>query len=293
MRIIEPRHIHHDRGGRKHGGAVAFAVFLVLIVGLAAGGIWWFVLRDAAPEGVSTQQQEVVPLVIEKKEKTTPIEFTGNEFRDLFREVSASYPNTQAFPSPPIITGDEEADTRIREVTEARGYRQTRMPVTALIRLNEPLSSGEEDDLLQPAAEKAWKELKQAAKSDNIPLALLSAYRSPEFQRNLFVKMLNNNGAKVRDIISGKADSIIDTTLSRVTVPGYSRHHTGYIIDLWCEDGSGSFEASTCFQWIKADNYLVAKRSGWIPSYPSDAEEQGPEPEPWEYAWVGTDVLFE
>jgi LAS superfamily LD-carboxypeptidase LdcB len=76
-------------------------------------------------------------------------------------------------------------------------------------------------------------------------------------------------------------------------VPGYSRHHTGYTIDLWCEDGSSTFLSSSCYKWISDNNYLKAKQSGWIPSYPAGTDDQGPEPEPWEYVWVGTERLME
>jgi len=36
----------------------------------------------------------------------------------------------------------------------------------------------------------------------------------------------------------------------------------------------------------------MQKRFGFIPSYPENSGKQGPEPEPWEYVWVGEDVLL-
>jgi LAS superfamily LD-carboxypeptidase LdcB len=42
---------------------------------------------------------------------------------------------------------------------------------------------------------------------------------------------------------------------------------------------------------MSKDNYLQAKKYGWIPSYPEGAQQQGPEPEAWEYVWVGTASL--
>src|SRR5690606_25521512 len=38
-------------------------------------------------------------------------------------------------------------------------------------------------------------------------------------------------------------------------------------------------------------NYANAKRFGFIPSYPPDGGKQGPEPEPWEFVWVGVEVI--
>ncbi len=42
---------------------------------------------------------------------------------------------------------------------------------------------------------------------------------------------------------------------------------------------------------MAADNYRVAKQFGFIPSYPSGAGAQGPEPEPWEYVYVGVKAI--
>ena len=40
-----------------------------------------------------------------------------------------------------------------------------------------------------------------------------------------------------------------------------------------------------------ADNFYNAKRFGFIPSYPDDLNAQGPNPEPWEFVWVGVDLI--
>ena len=72
--------------------------------------------------------------------------------------------------------------------------------------------------------------------------------------------------------------------------PGYSRHHSGYTIDI-----SGStpiFANSPGFDWISKDNYANSREFGFIPSYPPNTPNQGPNPEEWEYIWVGKDVLF-
>jgi D-alanyl-D-alanine carboxypeptidase len=121
----------------------------------------------------------------------------------------------------------------------------------------------------------------------------MSAFRSPEFQRDLFMDRLGTRGVTSSQILSGNADYAINENFKVTAVPGYSRHHTGYAVDFWCEDRSGNFGNSICFTWLKANNYLHAKEFGWIPSYPEDADEQGPEPEPWEYVWVGREVLYE
>jgi LAS superfamily LD-carboxypeptidase LdcB len=225
--------------------------------------------------------------------KTTPKIFNPNQFRNLYRTVLPAYPNTEAFVEPPPITGNLQADAAIRKVAEKRGFQLTRIPVMALVKTNEPMLKGETDDLLQSPAQAGWLKLKAAAKKDGIPIALLSAYRSPEWQRDLFGKRLAANGASPEQIAIGNHMGEVESTLSMTSIPGYSRHHTGYTVDFWCDDQSGNFGSSSCHDWLSKENYLHAKEFGWIPSYPAGADEQGPEPEPWEYVWVGREVLFQ
>lgn len=213
--------------------------------------------------------------------------FSGKEFNDLAKSVK--YPNTKLFPEPPNITGNKIADGRIRELAESRGYVLTSIPEASIEKINEPRLNG--DDLLQPLAAAAWQSLKLSAKKAGVPLSITSAYRSPEYQRKLFMERLTAYGATVAQVAANKADAAVISVLSRAAIPGYSRHHTGYTVDLWCEDGSSAFLASTCFRWISTDNYKIAKQNGWIPSYPEGVDQQGPEPEPWEYIWVGKDLL--
>jgi D-alanyl-D-alanine carboxypeptidase len=70
--------------------------------------------------------------------------------------------------------------------------------------------------------------------------------------------------------------------------PGYSKHHTGYVIDLALPgQDHNAFGRSAAYQWLIADNYLVLKSFGFVPSYPEEGPPQGPNPEAWEYAFVG------
>ncbi|MGH8911033.1 MAG: D-alanyl-D-alanine carboxypeptidase family protein, partial [Acidimicrobiia bacterium] len=67
----------------------------------------------------------------------------------------------------------------------------------------------------------------------------------------------------------------------------------GYAIDI-TQSGSaaGGFGSSDSYAWLAADNYLNAKRFGFVPSYPPDTALAGPEPEPWEWVYVGVDELM-
>ncbi len=74
-----------------------------------------------------------------------------------------------------------------------------------------------------------------------------------------------------------------------MAVPGYSKHHTGYAIDVRSSTGSGfAFADTEAYRWLAADNFANAKAFGWVPSYPEGSAPAGPVPEPWEFVWAGT-----
>lgn len=292
MRVIEP---HQLKGVKKpktkrKKRTVLLVLALILVVTLPA--LYLFNNRASAPTTdvvkVPTNKEQV-PGQAEAAAPKPIKTFTGQEFKDLY--TSIAYPNIQQLINPPEITGNVLADNRIRELADLRGYKLTTVPLGSIIKIDEPRLAG--DDLLQPLAAESWKTLKEAAKKDGIPLSLNAAYRSIDYQRDLFLQRLYANGTTALQIAQGAGDSAINGTLGLTAVPGYSRHHTGYTIDLWCEDGSYTFASSSCFNWISKDNYRIAKENGWIPSYPEGTDQQGPEPEPWEYVWVGVDALRE
>lgn len=297
MHVLEPKELasrkKHKAKARKNRSRVLLFLAVLLLAG--AGGASWYVLKtvqptsstntQGTPSPAATQQQPVVA-----KPKTTLKTFTGVQFRDLYR--ATSYPNTQAFTTPPEITGNLAADARIRTLAEKRGFVLTSIPVAPIEKSGEELTGAYQDDLLQPLAAKSWQQLKAAAKAERVSMSLISGYRSPKSQRDLFTERLYSTGIKAQQIAAGTGDNAVNATLSMTAVPGYSRHHTGYTIDLQCDDGQ-EFGSSICGRWISKDNYTNAKKFGWIPSYPPDGGEQGPEPEAWEYVWVGTDALYE
>lgn len=288
MRVVEPHQFLKLPKKRSKKPWLAICCGLLVV----AGGFYVSSRQD--PKSSGNQAVTNIPDTAAPATITTPPsgrlkQFTGEQFKQLYQ--STVYPNTQQFSDPPPITGNTAADDRIRSFAENRGYKLTSIPSQAIVKINEPRL--DTDDLLQPLAAQAWAELKAAALKDSIRLSLISAYRSPEYQRNLFMQRLQAQGVTPAQLAAARADVAIQNTLRQAAVPGYSRHHTGYAVDMWCEDGSLSFLSSSCFRWISADNYLHAKEYGWIPSYPEDAGEQGPEPEPWEYVWVGRDRLTE
>ena len=261
---------------------------IVLAVILAGGYLVWGQSRQDQKESENNHPTEQVETVNSSPKKLKT--FTGEEFKELYN--SFAYPNTQPLSEKPIITGNEVADHNIRRIAEGLGYKLSAVPVSNIVKINEPGLT--EDDLIQPLALIAWQDLKKAAKAENIPLEITSAYRSIEFQRALFLRRLADASVSIFGIADGYSDAAVAKVLGRAAVPGYSRHHTGYTIDLACGGvGLEAFKSTKCYTWLSKNNFENTKRFGWVPSYPEEAENQGPEPEAWEYIWVGTGSLYE
>lgn len=198
--------------------------------------------------------------------------FTGEEFNDMF--TTAELDNLAPIGPAPSITGSASLDNRIRAIAEGRGY--IRRPVA-----DGPLTwvSGHP---MQPVAAEAWIALRDAAKQAGYTLLLQSTYRSYGDQRYIFLRRLHSY-----------SDSAIDTRLRTAAAPGYSKHHTGYAMDITQSGYSfTSFRYTPAYKWISANNFANAKRFGWIPSYPPDAPSQGPEPEAWEFTYVGLENIY-
>lgn len=196
--------------------------------------------------------------------------YTGDQLNELFTTAPLDH---LAPPGPaPTITGDGSVDARIRRIAEGRGY--LRRPFA------EDLAAVDGYRLQEQAAA-AWEDLQAEAARAGYTLQLLAGHRSVAAQRSIFLGGLNDY-----------RDSSIDAQLRWAAPPGYSKHHTGYAVDI-TQAGwrAGSFDHSPAGLWLAVDDHRNAKRFGFIPSYPEDASDQGPEPEPWEWTYVGVDTI--
>jgi D-alanyl-D-alanine carboxypeptidase len=213
-------------------------------------------------------------------------------FTDLLSGMS--FPNTVVPDERISLFGDQTADDVLYALAEDAGY------------IRQPVVSGElvstEGKLVQPAVKERWEGLKALAASEGIRLSIVSAYRSPEAQRSLFLKYFKEETRRsgrskdftAAEIAQGAADAVILTTLGYAAPPGYSRHHTGYTLDIRDVDSGLSFVEfgkTRGFRWIAKNSYENARKFGFIPSYPKGERDGGAEPEPWEFVWVGPDAL--
>ncbi len=209
--------------------------------------------------------------------QTAEVEFpvyTGDEFKALYdHAVRRVLPNLVPPAGRQPITGDPDLDERIWEIASARGY--VLRPAAG------PDLAGADGVPMQPQAAAAWLELKEAARAAGHGFIVSSAYRSPDAQRTQF-------NSKLR----GSTDEAIDAALTWYSIPGTSKHHSGYALDFRYANGTfGEFRDTSDYAWLAADNFYNAKRFGFIPSYPDDVAAQGPNPEPWEFVWVGVDLI--
>lgn len=205
--------------------------------------------------------------------------FTGPEFTSFYNTFE--YTNVKQITTKPAIRSTPEADTVIQDLAEKRGYK-LRFEAT------ESRLVFVDGQRLQPEAQQSWLQLKTAAATDKIELILVSGYRSILDQKGIFNGALNLDTAKDAQIAAGEYNIAISNIFKTISIPGYSRHHTGYTIDLGCGNRNLTlFSQTECYQWLSRFNYLNAKRFGFLPSYPAGSPNQGPDPEAWEYVWVG------
>jgi zinc D-Ala-D-Ala carboxypeptidase len=288
MRVIDPKQFKKTHKKPQNKKERLKLLYLILLIATASYLIFGQNIRPAnAPPSNEVIQQSND---LSDQRPATLKQFSGKEFQELY--MSLAFPNTEQLTESPEITGNKKADKVIKRLAEQRGYKLMSIPVSNIIQVDEPYLT--KDDLMQPNMLIAWRTLQDAAKKDKIPIQITSAYRSIEFQRALFVRMLSDAGISTPGIADGYSDEAVSMVLSKVAPPGYSRHHTGYAMDLAC-DGIGleAFKATSCYSWISKNNFEQMKKVGFVPSYPEGVDLVGPEPESWEYVWVGTALLYE
>ena len=294
MRIVEPK--RYDINQPEEPKKVAKRTRKPVVFGLLAIFVVFgafLLLRDSdTPDTVNAQTTESsetddsTQLATQlPPDQATPDKyrvFSGNEFRIFYDNLLQ--PNLDRVDVPPVISGNEVADTIIRQIAEARGYKLRSSPSVSL--------NSVQGYLVQEPVVQAWIDLQSVAASEGLQMSIVSAFRSVDTQRSLFLSRLAAQGVSINDVANGVADEAVNEVLVTSSIPGYSKHHTGYTIDIACAGFAfESFGQSPCFAWLSENNYEQAKKYGFIPSYPEDADMQGPDPEAWEYVYVGADLL--
>lgn len=279
MRIIEPQRVSN----LTHKNNQSKKILSGLIIVALSVALYFVFIKQSNTEPVQTNNADST---LDTPKKGVLKQFSGQEFLALYN--SFAFPNTQVISEDVEIYGDKKTDDFIKKLAENRGYVLQRAPIAGILKITEP------NMLLQPRAAAEWQKLKTAANKQSVDITITAGYRSETDQRGIFLSRLKQAGVTKNKIISGSENTKITSVLESVAPPGYSRHHSGYAVDIGCKSDPGViFEKSLCFEWLSKSNYKNAKGYGWIPSYPDKAKKLGPEPEAWEYVWVSKDSLTE
>lgn len=153
-------------------------------------------------------------------------------------------------------------------------------------------SNGEEK--LDSRIADSYKQMAAAAEAAGHPLVVVSAYRSIQYQEQVFNSTVTRNMSQ--DNLSKEAAT--EETKKTVTEPGYSEHHTGLAVDVVDEDWYNHYDESASevldaaygkqpgAKWL-AEN---ADKYGFIVRYPDGDEKiTGITYEPWHLRYVGVE----
>jgi D-alanyl-D-alanine carboxypeptidase len=128
---------------------------------------------------------------------------------------------------------------------------------------------------LRQAAADSLEEMAAAARAAGVTLTVSSAYRSYEYQVEVYARNVAEMGREAADRESAR--------------PGYSQHQLGLAADFGAEDGSigGHFAQTPAGRWMAAN----AGSFGWSLSFPQGLEAvTGYRWESWHYRYVGRDL---
>lgn len=220
-----------------------------------------------------------IEVQIEPEEMKMFFGYTGLDFLDIYNTFEQ---NQNANFISKYIYNIPEVDEYIRDIAEARGYQRRSFANTADLIYFENIQT-------RPEVKSAYIAMRDEMSKQSIRLHFVSGYRTSISQRDIFTQKMNIQNPL--EILTGIHDDVLDEVLSRSAIPAYSKHHSGYAVDFGCGNDYlvFSFADTPCYSWLSENNFENARRYGFIPSYPNDVQSQGPNPEPWEYVWVGVE----
>ena len=128
--------------------------------------------------------------------------------------------------------------------------------------------------MINKEAYQAFTTMKNDIEKEGLNIRIISAYRSYEYQDNLYNNYLKNEKKEIVDTYSARA--------------GYSEHHTGLAIDIDNKKlDFNKFYLTKEFIWMQNNAY----KYGFILRYPKDKENiTGYSYEPWHYRYVGKEI---
>jgi D-alanyl-D-alanine carboxypeptidase len=165
-----------------------------------------------------------------------------------------------------------EGDWHLRELVDKKHSLPSGYAPSDLVALTEDSYRVSRSGLtLRRAAAAALDEMAKASRAGGIVLAASSAYRSYEYQTQVYDRNVREMGQEAADRESAK--------------PGHSQHQTGLVVDFGSIDDS--FATTAAGRWMAVN----ASRFGWSLSYPNGYEDvTGYRWESWHYRYVGKNL---
>ena len=125
--------------------------------------------------------------------------------------------------------------------------------------------------MLRRDAAVSLREMAAAARADGVTLVASSAYRSHDYQVQVYNRIVGEMGQEAADRESAR--------------PGHSQHQTGLVVDFGSIDDS--FALTRAGRWMAAN----ASRFGWSLSFPDGYEAvTGYRWESWHYRYTGKNL---
>ena len=259
-------------------------VLIVLLAVVSVSLFGFLIVTFITPPGINTHlnasaigtnAQAITPGSIDYTYSPPALEGKEEQMESNFFDIVDKDINTPFVPATEIDKDPESITVFVnKEYNLPKDYVPKNMVVPKVL-FN--LSYADERQKMRPEAASALENLFEAAKEDGLTLYGVSAYRSYDRQRKIF---LNNIVKK------GKYH-----TLRYSAVPGTSEHQTGLAIDVSTK-GLGfrlvnDFDNTAEGIWL-ADN---AHHYGFIIRYPKDKYDiTGYAYEPWHIRYVGLDL---
>lgn len=150
-------------------------------------------------------------------------------------------------------------------------------------------NDGRATQMMRTAAAKALEamfiEMRMAGYTD---VSVTSAYRSYEYQSELYNTYTNNEMARNSSLTRAQAQAIVDTYSAR---PGTSEHQTGLCCDLHnLPSADVAFADQAAYGWLKENSW----KFGFILRFPEDKTDiTGYSFEPWHYRFVGRTAAWQ
>jgi D-alanyl-D-alanine carboxypeptidase len=250
---------------------------------------------EATPTSPVTEiKNEAKPNISENPEIAKYKTFEGSQWKDVYEKAKLTYENITDNYEGLNYFGADNVNQVAVDLATKRGF--TKRSLVA----DQSKLVIVEGYLIQPKMADSIRELFKEMRDNGLGITFLSGFRGiPEqstvFGEEFYKQSLINRNREIsnQEILDRSADSVLNKSYDTVALPGYSRHHYGYTIDVTePETYYKSFELTKAYEWMSRDNFYNVKKHGLIPSYPKGVEYQGPEPESWEFVYVGKENLL-